>query len=56
MLKVILSLSNLSWGRFTVVNEIRSTNRKTHKEISSRLEYIMEDLKRLEPHEEKAVR
>jgi TRAP-type C4-dicarboxylate transport system substrate-binding protein len=38
------------------VNDIRSTNRKTHKEVFSRLDYIVEDLKRLEPHEEKAVR
>jgi predicted nucleic acid-binding Zn-ribbon protein len=38
------------------VNDIRSTNRKTHKEVFSRLDYIVEDLKRLEPHEEKAIR
>ncbi len=38
------------------VDEIRATNRKTHKEIFSRLDYIVEDLKRLELHEEKAVR
>ena len=38
------------------VNEIRATNRKTHKEIFSRLDYIAEDLKRLEPHKEEAVR
>jgi len=38
------------------VNDIRSTNRKMHKEVFSRLDYIVEDLKRLEPHEEKAVR
>jgi hypothetical protein len=37
------------------VNDIRSTSRKTHKEVFSRLDYIVEDLKRLEPHEEKAV-
>ncbi len=38
------------------VNDIRATNRRTHKELFSRLDYIVDDIKRLEPHEEKAVR
>ena len=38
------------------VNDIRATNRRTHKELFSRLDYIVEDIKRLEPHEEKAVK
>jgi TRAP-type C4-dicarboxylate transport system substrate-binding protein len=43
-------------GIEATVNDIRSTNRETHKDVISRLDYIVEDLKRLEPHEEKAVR
>jgi TRAP-type C4-dicarboxylate transport system substrate-binding protein len=38
------------------VNDIRATNRRTHKELFSRLDYIVGDIKRLEPHEENAVR
>ena len=38
------------------VNDIRAANRKTHIEIFKRLDFIVDDLKRLEPHEEKAVR
>jgi predicted nucleic acid-binding Zn-ribbon protein len=38
------------------VNDIRATNRWTHKEVFSRLDYIVEDIKRFEPQEKKAVR
>jgi hypothetical protein len=39
----------------TTVNDIRATNRRSYKEIFSRLDYIVADLKRLEPEENKAA-
>jgi TRAP-type C4-dicarboxylate transport system substrate-binding protein len=40
----------------TTVNDIKAINRKSHQEIFKRLDFIVDDLKRLEHREEKAVR
>jgi hypothetical protein len=39
----------------TTVNDIRATNRRSYKETFSRLDYIVADLKRLEPEENKTA-
>lgn len=39
-----------------IVNDLRATNRRTHKEIFSQLHNMWDDIKRLSSSEERAVR